>query len=65
MRRIGDKEYISINQAAERIGVSKSVLRAWRYNKTVELPHIKVGGILLYEYTGVEDYLKSIGASDE
>lgn len=49
--------YISIEEAAEYLGVKKSTIRSWIKNKG--MPHYRVGGKLLkFKRSEIDDWIK-------
>ncbi len=49
-------ELLTINEASEYLGVKKSTLYSWSFQK--KIPHVKVGKLLKFEIGMLNDWLR-------
>jgi excisionase family DNA binding protein len=52
-------ELLTTSEAALYLGVTKRTLAAWRSIKRYSIPHIKVGRLVRYRYSDLDEWLIS------
>ena len=58
-------EKLTVDQAAERIGVSKNTLYSWIYQRTYKIPRYKVGHRLYFKVSDLDDLLESFRIEEQ
>jgi excisionase family DNA binding protein len=50
---------LSASQTAEALGISVGTLQNWRHSGRYPLPYVKIGGLVKYRLSAVEDFAES------
>lgn len=58
-QRLSDDPLFSPSEAAAYIGVTEGTLSVWRCNKRYDIPYIKVGRLVKYRKSALDDWLIS------
>lgn len=48
---------LNTNEAAEFLGIKRNTLEIWRMNSRVKIPYIKVGRLIKYRLSDLEEFL--------
>ena len=52
-------ELLRTEDAAQHLGVSETTLTTWRCNKRYDLPYVKVGRLVYYRRTDLDQWLEA------
>ncbi len=50
---------LSTEEAAEKLGVTSHTLTTWRSRKTVNIPYVRVGRLVRYRTSDIQDFIKA------
>lgn len=68
MTTLKDRQLLTPQHVAARLGVSTTTLSTWRCTKRYPLPYVKVGRLVRYRLVDVEDFeltrLQEMAAND-
>jgi|JI8StandDraft_1071087.scaffolds.fasta_scaffold00432_39 excisionase family DNA binding protein len=58
-------KFLTSNEAAEYLGLKPSTLHVWRCTKRFNLPYIKVGRLVKYKISDLDDFISRRTITDK